>query len=107
MSKEYQECAYNLWTGFVGKATCEAGYLKCDGLSCPLYTPKKEPKPQTHYDLLISKTLEEMAEWLDLNSFVMLKGPRCKGCFSGECDLKECRQCYLDWLKEPVDEEVE
>ena len=72
---------------------------------CPEYSPK--PKPMTHYDLLISKTLEEMAEWLDLNSFVMLKGPRCKGCFSGECDLKECRQCYLDWLKEPVDEEVE
>lgn len=63
MSKEYQECAYNLWTGFVGKATCEAGYLKCDGLSCPLYTPKKEPKPQTNYDRLVSMTPNEMALW--------------------------------------------
>lgn len=89
MSKEYFDCIYNLWTGFVGKATCEAGYLKCDGLSCPMYEPKKDAKPMTNYDRLVSKTPEELSQFFFKDpAHLYMKTP----------------QETLEWLKSPAEE---
>lgn len=61
MSEEVFDCVYNLWTGFVGKATCEAGFLKCDEMSCPAYTrrPKKNWFTQR---MMIEKAFNKWAE---------------------------------------------
>lgn len=68
---------------------------------------KKNPpicrKPKTNYDLLISKTPEEMAKWLT-------EKIHCIGCPQKEnCMLYErsinCRGVLLDWLKSPADRE--
>lgn len=99
MSKEYQECVYNLWTGFVGKATCEAGYLECDGFSCPMYTPKKEPKSQTNYDRLVFMTHEELA-FLIGNGCPPACVKPCREYLSVDGDTN-CTDCWLDWLKAP------
>lgn len=48
----------------------------------------KERKPQTNYDRLVSKTPEELAEWLDNNT----------SNFPIYFD-------WLDWLKSPVEED--
>ena len=34
---EVFDCVYNWWDGFVGKETCEAGYLICEEKNCPMY----------------------------------------------------------------------
>ena len=50
-----------------------------------------EAKPQTNYDRIISKTPEELAE------FLMRTG----ACFYDDCDYcngKDCDECWLDWL---------
>ena len=102
MSKEYQECVYNLWTGFVGKATCEAGYLKCDGFSCPLYTPKKESKQQTNYERLISKTPEQLAKTIVgwLADAAELCGENRQS-----FDIPKAEEYTISWLKSPAEEE--
>lgn len=46
---------------------------------------------QTHYDLLIKKTPEEMAKFLTEYRCVH-KAPYCKEA--------NCEQCWLDWLKQ-------
>lgn len=56
----------------------------------------KERKPQTNYDLLISKTPEELAEFLTEYRCVH-KAPHCMEV--------NCTQCWLDWLKSPVEEQ--
>ena len=64
----------------------------------------KERKPQTNYDRLISKTPEEMAEWLCLTQF--REGDFCPLEHGRQyCRMADgCRACWLDWLKSPVEE---
>lgn len=98
MSREYSECVYNLWTGFVGKATCEAGYLNCDGLSCSMYTPKKDAKPTTHFDWIKSLSVEELANVLTDDWCEILCGS--PSVCDGQCEGK-----MLSWLKTPLNKE--
>lgn len=54
----------------------------------------EEPKPITHYDLLIRKTPEEMAKFLTEYRCVH-KAPHCKEA--------NCEQCWLNWLKQEAE----
>ena len=101
MSEEVFDCAYNLWTGFVGKATCEAGFLKCDEMSCPAYTRRPKKKPQTNADRIRSMTDEELARWVNFHT-------DCENCPNRECadpyrTSNSCVNSLLSWLKSPVE----
>lgn len=51
-----------------------------------------KPKPVTHYDLLVSKSPEELAKHLC-----------CPWSICQNMDV-ECNKCLLDWLKEEAKE---
>ena len=53
-------------------------------------------KPQTNYDLLISKTQEELAEKMVDYSY----------CPPGAACKPTCKECWLSWLKSPVEVET-
>lgn len=52
--------------------------------------------PLTNYDRLISKTPEEMAEWINNNSCLCAPGKE-------PCEDGECEECWLDWLKQEAE----
>lgn len=62
-------------------------------------------KPQTNYDLIISKTPEELAD-----SFASRCCPvkyeyyNCGEINKKEFSWEDCKSCWLDWLKAPVEE---
>lgn len=61
---------------------------------------KKNPpirrKPKTNYDLFISKTPEELTE------YIRVFFPEV--CPPGNCPGEDyCYKCWLDWLKSPVE----
>jgi len=66
----------------------------------------QEPKPQTNYDRLVSKTTEELAEWLAKildhcenkmpNELCRMSCPLYKCCTDGPDNIE-------DWLKSPVE----
>ena len=66
-----------------------------------------DDKPQTNYDLIISKTTEELAKYL---TQAWYDGPvfECPARASVGVDrcaeVKDCEDCFLDWLKSPVEE---
>lgn len=73
-------------------------------IGCNDYTP---PLPQTNYDRLISKTPEELAEWIMREPFIGCFAVCPPGTKDGEvCPTSPCEQCWLNWLKSPVDKEV-
>ena len=58
-------------------------------------------KPMTNYDRLISKTPEELAEWIEL----ILEPSNCPDEEMGEaCCRTSCEGCWLSWLKSPMKE---
>lgn len=63
-----------------------------------------EPRQQTNYDRIISKTPEEMAELIGDNIDCSI----CKEKYSADgCPRtveKDCYGVWLDWLKAPVEE---
>lgn len=80
------------WNSYYGGITCtRCGYVE-------------KPKP-THYSLLIRKTPEEMAEWIETIA-------DCRNC-ALDCQLREngshanCRIHWLDWLNTEVNETEE
>lgn len=60
--------------------------------------------PMTNYDLLISKTPEELAEWTCQTQF--REGDFCPPEHGWQyCQTADgCRECWLGWLKAPVEE---
>ena len=110
MSEEVFDCVYNLWTGFDGIVTCNAGFLKCNEMSCPAYTPRPKKKPQTNYDRLISKTPEQLADWLaDILNHCENKKPEepCRmSCPLYKCCNYQPSDNIEDWLKSPVEVET-
>ena len=62
----------------------------------------KERKPQTNYDRIISKTPEELAEWL---RNVITECSRCPCNETPVLCEKPCKECLFDWLKSPTDKE--
>ena len=57
--------------------------------------------PKTNYERIISKTPEELAEWL---WFKVGKCPPFDVCPS-QCIPCEAKDCWLDWLKQEVEED--
>ena len=50
-------------------------------------------KPQTNYDILISKTPEELAEWFGTHACCMRDPFFCT-------KPGGCKKCWLEWLKQ-------
>lgn len=67
-------------------ASCEHGEL-----------PEDYSEKQTNYDRIISKTTEELADWIaDIADH---GGGRCApGCY--DCSNNRCEDAWLDWLKQ-------
>lgn len=104
MGDEVIDCVYNLWTGFVGKATCEAGFLRCEEKFCPAYTPMSKPKPQTNADRIRQMSDEELADMLvDIGEC----DRRCPAKL-GDCIFSDssCRSAWIGWLKSTVNLEA-
>lgn len=89
--------------------------IKC--LNCDSYFTKEDifgngeettPKPMTHYDRLISKTPEELAQAIEEFSYDVVTCPKDKCHLErmspyDSLDRNECRKCWLAWLKSPVE----
>lgn len=96
-------CAYRTSAGRCGM---EGGYESCQYIKYleKLEKEKTNIKPyagkRTNYDLLISKTPEELAE------YIRVFFPEV--CHPGKCPGEDyCYKCWLDWLKNPADKEGE
>lgn len=65
--------------------------------------PDKETPPTTNYDRLISKTPEEMTEWIE-----SIEPSACpwRDDHGDNCRFAHCRECWLSWLKSPVNMEA-
>ena len=83
---------------------------KCTGANCPMQVgcvvPETCPEPekcryatfpQTNADRIRNMTDEELAEYLGNIHYCPAPYPT--------CDLtKECKECWLKWLRSPVEE---
>lgn len=60
-----------------------------------------EIAPVTNYDRLVSKSPEELAEWI-----MSIEPAACpfRDDHGDDCRFTHCEKCWLDWLKEVVDE---
>lgn len=64
-----------------------------------------EPKKPTNYERLISKSPEEMAEWIE-----SLESPKCpteemyETCSKPHRNGWHCNGCWLNWLKSEAEE---
>lgn len=80
-----------------------------DSVDATAFSYAEKRKPQTNYDRLISKTPEELAEWLAKQEYKKpafdgwlplcnkVMGPRI-------CHEDGCEKCWLEWLKSPAEE---
>lgn len=64
----------------------------------PVVVNAKQPK-QTNADRIRSMTDEELAKLLD-NAIVS-----CGGVMGGRNCMADCRKCWLDWLRQEVDDD--
>lgn len=86
------------------KARCENAGQHRVKTDCVSYIPKDDPKPKTNYDRIISKTPEELAEWIveiaDCDECEEMHGFRM-------CDAapdKACEDCWAGWLRQEATE---
>lgn len=80
----HYECEYmGAPKGFCSFQVCARGYPKPIAI-----------KPLTNADRIRSMTDEELAEWLDKHDAYIA------GCYSGKCGGRDCKHCWLDWLRE-------
>lgn len=105
---EYLDCVNNWWGGFVGKETCEAGYLVCKGEECNRYTPEKKRKKQTNADKYFrNATDEELASFIAKAQADILRtvgrALNYPGDLVRDCDLEDAADDWLDWLKQEVE----
>lgn len=99
----------NYMRHLIGK---NVGYLDMKCINCNSYFNFDElykrrigeilkPKPQTNYELLISKTPEELANFLgeltNNGDFALCPDSNCT------CGITGCAGCWLDWLKSQVE----
>lgn len=70
--------------------------LNFDGKPCR----KVRTVEPTNYDLLISKTPEELAEWIE-----SIEPAACpwRDDHGDNCRFTNCHDCWLGWLKAPVE----
>lgn len=76
------------WDSYFGGTRC----TRCDFV--------ERPKP-TNYDRFISKTPEELAEWII--SIEPAACPYATWGYNDDCNKPDCRQCWLDWLRQEVE----
>lgn len=71
------------------------------------FLQERPPLVLTNYDRLISKTPEELAEWMCKAQF--REGEFCPPKRGWQyCLMADgCHECWLDWLKSPADKEEE
>lgn len=63
--------------------------------------PQQETPKQNNADRIRAMTDEELAVWLEEFGG---SSPNCNRGLSEYPDYKRCRDCWLDWLKQEVDE---
>lgn len=103
------EC-YRSEKNFLGKVgvcwgTAERDACSCGGdkSKCDFYPSvrEEEKKPVTNYDRIVSKSPEELAE------FMWIRGcptaAMCDACIKSSMD-KDCKECWLEYLKRVVEE---
>lgn len=81
------------------KEPCSCGG---DPAKCDFYEEVREKYiHRTNHDLLISKTPEELAEWIE-----SIEPSACpwRDDHGDNCRFAHCRDCWLSWLKSPVEE---
>jgi len=61
----------------------------------------KEQRKQTNYERIVSKTPEQLAEWMEWHDYCPSPMKHAPCADSSEYD---CKQCCLDWLKSEVEE---
>ena len=78
----------------------EFGY--CKTTAC-LYAPtiRVTSTPRTHADRIRAKTDEELAEWII--SIEPTACPYAMWGYNDDCNKTDCRQCWLDWLRQEAD----
>ena len=56
-----------------------------------------KPKPVTNYGRLVSKSPEEMVEWIE-----SIEPAACpwRDDYGDNCRFTHCRDCWLDWLRQ-------
>lgn len=68
----------------------------------------QEPKPSTNYDRIISKSLEELAEYLAPCACPPIRFNKNTGDIvcpeNKEPSASDCKTCWLDWLKQEATE---
>lgn len=82
---------------YVAKCTNCNHYFRREDF--PMYVLDEAPKPITNYDRIISKTPEELAEWI----FDRVKCQNCPmlPCVKhGEDGKGNCKELWLAWLRE-------
>ena len=91
---------------------CANGKLPSDSATCvECGLSRKNYKPLTNYDRLISKTPEEMAQAIEEFSYDVVTCPKDKCHLEpmspyDSLDRNECRKCWLKWLKSPVEDSL-
>lgn len=70
---------------------------------CEGWRPKSVV-PKTNYDILISKTPEELAEIMVSDCPPNYPHGECREYEKNDGNL-DCSKCWLDWLKSPADKE--
>lgn len=68
------------------------------------FLQERPPLVLTNYDRLISKTPEELAEWIMREPSIWYHAV-CPPGTGSDCSTSPCKQCWLDWLKSPADKE--
>lgn len=85
-----RECCYAAPTGanlYCSMNDCYVGELTCDDFE-PIV------KAKTNADRIRAMSDEELAEWL---------GSRGDNCPRAGCYKGSCHECWIDWLKSPVE----
>ena len=87
-------CSYRTPSGFCGST---GGYATCQHRKMDEPPTIKSAEPMTNADKIRHMTDEELAMLLQPTC------PPCDRCHIGD-EIKDCYKCWLDWLKQEVDE---
>lgn len=87
-------------------ANCERARQHHVKTDCVSYVPKDYPKPRTNYDCIVSKRREELADYLAERSVAPNCTCKCHKDYEVYGELRTfCHDCWLDWLREEVDDD--
>lgn len=88
------------------KANCERAGQHRVKTDCVSYVPKDYPKPRTNYDSIVSKSPEELADYLAERSVAPNCIGKCHNDYEVYGELRTfCHNCWLDWLEQEVEDD--